>query len=295
MKFISSIILCLLFIQSGNGQSTNLKPAIAINSASIEGNSYYGRDLMNTTKSALSKKFHVTKSALLKLDVVAIPGKMNTINGMDTYTISEVEVNYTISLLGRPNATKSVSVKCKATNEKEVLRKIGSTVSRDKATRTEILSFIDEYIASHLGTCDQVTQLIDQQLSRNEPEQAYPSIAYYDLAENCTEISAAQELKILDAISAKSCKAQVQQAEILANGASLRELTRATDKLLMVSPDSPCQEDVMRVAKLVSTNAKELSPDTISELNIKLENRQSFTREQWRQYYRNQYYKRYYR
>ena len=95
----------------------------------------------------------------------------------------------------------------------------------------------------------------------------------------------------MDAIALKTCKALTQDAEILANGATVRDLTKATDKLLLVAPESPCQEDVIRIAQLVSTNAKELGENSEGDILIKLEQRNTQTLSEWRQRYRSRYYR----
>jgi len=292
MRQIFSLFLCLASITLGLSQSNEAKPSIMIGTVSLEDNNSSSRELSSKTVSLLKKNYHVTNKAPLQLNIAATPGKAYTINGMDTYTVSDVEVVYTIALEGSKSESKKISVKVKGTNERDLQRKIGTTISRDKAMRSEVIAFIDQYAASNLNSCSKVTALIDQQLSANEPEFAYASLAYYDLAEDCSGLAIEQENKILEAIAAKTCKSLIHDAEIFANGATIRELTKATDKLLMIPPNSPCQADVLRISKLISTNAKELGTESSNDINIRLDQRQTQTLAEWRQYYRTRYYRR---
>lgn len=292
MRLFFSLFLCLLSITIGLSQSNQAKPSIMIGTVSLEDNNWSSRELSSKTASLLKKNYYVSKKAPLQLDIAATPGKAYTINGMDTYTVSDVEVIYTVGLEGSKTESKKISVKVKGTNERDLQRKIGTTISRDKTIRTEIIAFIDQYAASNLSSCSNVTTIIDQQLNANEPELAYASLAYYDLAEGCSDLALKQENKILDAIATKTCKSLLHDAEIFANGATIRDLTRATDKLLMIPPNSPCQEDVIRISQLVSTNAKEIGTKSSNDINIRLNQRQTQTQAEWRQYYRTRYYRR---
>ena len=291
MRLFLTLLICIFSFTIGFSQSPQVKPAIMIGTVSLEDNNSSARELTSKTTTLLKKNYYVNSKSPLKLDVTATPGKAYTINGMDTYTVSEVEVDYTISLKGSKAQSKNITVKVKGGNERDLHRKIGSTITRDKAMRTEVLDFIDEYVASVITSCSDVSAIIDKQLTNNEPETAYASLAYYTLVDGCESTAEEKENKILDAIAAKTCKTLVQDAEILANGATIRDLTRATDKLLMVAPESPCQEDVMRISKIVSTNAKEIGTKSSNDINIRLNQRQSQSRAEWRQYYRSRYYR----
>lgn len=290
MRSLLTLLICCVSISISLAQSKQAKPAIMIGDVTIEDNTYYERELSNKTATLLKKNYYVSTSAPLQLDIVATPGEATTINGMDTYTISQVEVAYTISLKGLQPESKTISVKVKGSNEGDLQRKIGTTISRDKTIRTELMTFIDEYVASMFSSCADVSAVIDQQLT-NDPESAFASIPYYNLFDDCAEIAQEKEKAILDAICAKVCQAKVQAAEILANGATIIDLTKATDKLLTVSADSPCQEDVFRISKLISANAKELETQSGNDIIIRLDQTQYQSQKEWRQSYRQQYYR----
>ncbi len=290
MKILLSLFFSLILTTIGLSQSDPAKPAITIGNVTVTDNNSIVRDLTLKTSTLLSKNFFVTENAALALAVVATPGKAYTINGMDSYTTSDVQVDYTIMLEGRESQTKTITVKCKSNRKKDLYRKIGTTILRDKKNREAVISFVEEYLTGHLSNCSAVTAIVDRQTNENEPARAYASLAYYDLAGGCPDIAQAKEDKILDAIAAKNCKSLVQEAEILANGATINQLTRATNKLLLIGPDTPCQPDIIRISELISSNAKALDTPSSTNINVKLEQSQSQDRAAWRQYYRKYYY-----
>ncbi len=292
MKLLFSLVFSFVSFATSFSQTDQAKPAIMIGNVTIEGNDSEVRDLKSKTIALLRKDFYVTDKAALKLEVVATPGKAYTINGMDSYTTSDVEVKYTTSLKGIKSQSKIITVKCKGKNEQDLQRKIGVTILRNKKSRAEVITFVNEYIAAHLNGCSSVTSIIDQQINENELSSAYASLAYYDLVDGCSDIAQDKENKILDAIAVKNCKSLIQEAEILANGATVNQLTKATNKLLLLGPDTPCQKEIIRVSELISANAKELDTQSNSNIHVKLEQRQIQSRAEWQQYYRKHYYHR---
>lgn len=292
MKILLSLFFSLFSITISLSQSGQAKPAIMVGDVTVEGNNLVVRDLAIKTSSLLEKNFYVADKAALKLEVAAIPGKIHVINGMDSYTTSDVEVNYTIVLKGFKAQSKTITVKCKGKNERDLQRKIGTTILRNKKSRTTVIAFIDEYIASHLKDCATVTSIINQQIDENEPALSYASLAYYNLVEGCSDIAQEKENKILDAIAVKSCASLIQEAEILANGPTIAQLTKATNKLLLIGPDTPCQKDIIRISKRIADNAKNLDTQSSNNIHVKLEQTQAQSRAEWRQFYQHHYYRR---
>lgn len=281
------IITALLVTADTYGQV--VKPGIVLSDVIVEDNRSASRTLSSKTQSMLSKTYKVTATAPLAVSLAATPGKINVINGMDTYAVTMVDLAYTVQLEGRPAATHTTAVRCKGTNESDLMRKIGVSVARDKKVREGVMSFIEDYLAQHLRSCTDVSTLIDKSLATGNIPMAYETTAYYATIAGCEEVAGTAEEKIVAKHGELMCQKTIAQAEILANSGDADKLGKAIDMLLLIPPTATCQDEALRVAQIVNTNALELSKSTGEKIITRVENRRGWTYPEWREYYQRNY------
>jgi len=288
MRIALSVILTLL-MGSPFAFAQEAKPSLTVGKVEVENNAYAARGVKQKLESRLKKNYDVISSGYILLEVAGSFGKMHTINGMDTYTVAEASLTYTLSAEGLPNRSKTLSIKCKGTNEKDLAAKLGTTVARNRAHCDELHAFIQEYINANLGSCSKVTSAINQQLANREIAKANSLLGYYDALGNCEEAKSKSEQAILDKHQAYACDVIIKKSTILANSASWQDLSKAIDMLLMVPPDAPCAQEAISVAELVSEKAKELGSYYTKRLQDPLIIINTITPSDWRAWYRENY------
>ncbi len=283
-----SVMLTLLF-GSSFAFAQEAKPSLVIGQVEIEDNAFAARGVKQKLENRLKKDYDVLSSSYITLHVTGNFGEMHTINGMDTYTVADADLTYSLSAEGLPNRSKTLSIKCKGTNEKDLATKLGTTMARDRAHYDEVHAFIQEYIQENLGTCTKITSVINERLANHEMAKANSLLGYYDALSNCQETKSNAEQAILDKHQAYACDVIIKKSTILANSGSRQDLSKAIDMLLMVPPDAPCAEKAISVSELVSKKAKELDGYSTQQLQKQLVIFNSITPADWKAWYRENY------
>ena len=274
------------------GYSQNTKPLITVENIELDtDNKYASRTLVSKVGSMLKKEYKVAPDAFFTLSGLVSIGDSKTINGMDTYTIAETTVHYTISASGKKAAKTSIVTKCKATSERELRSKIGTSLARDAKHREALLKFVSEYVAEQFNSCSDVSKSVTAAIQKNKPVKAYGILAYYDTLTDCEAVKEEMEGKVLDAYEIKACEDITHQAEILANSGSVYKLNKAVDQLLMIPPNAPCKDEVMRISELIGKNALELKAKNADRLSERISIHNNLSSEEWRNNYRKSYYR----
>lgn len=288
MRIAVSLLLTLL---SGSpfAFTQEAKPSLAVGQVEIADNAIAARGVKQKLENRLQKDYDVRSSCYITMAVTGSFGEMHTINGMDTYTVAEADLTYTLSAEGLPNSSKTLSIKCKGTNEKDLAAKLGTTMARNRAHYDAVHAFIQEYLQENLGTCPKITTIINERLANHEMAKANSLLGYYDTLGNCEEDKSKAEQAILDKHQAYACDVIIKKSTILANSGSRQDLSRAINMLLMVPPDAPCAEEAISVSELVSKKAKELDGYSTKQLQDKLIIFNTLTPADWKAWYRENY------
>ena len=290
MRIAVSVFLTL-FLSSPFAYPQEAKPSLTVGQVDIENNTYAARGVKQKLVSRLKKDYEVLPSGYLTLEVTGSFGEMHTINGMDTYTVADADLTYTLSAAGLPNSSITLTIKCKGTNEKDLTAKLGTTVARNRAHYDEVHAFIQTYLQDKLGTCAAVTSAINKLLTNREIAKANSLLGYYDGLGGCEEAKSNSEQAILDKHQAYACDVIIKKSTILANSGSWQDLSKAIDMLLMVPPDAPCAEEAISVSELVSKNTKELGDYYTRLLQDDMIILNTITSEDWKDWYRKNYLK----
>jgi len=289
MKNITLYLFLLLLTFSVTSEAQSSKPALEISQVHIEDDSYAARNVSSKLKSRLKKDFTIMYEAVLKLSVDAEFGEMYTINGMDTYTTTEAGIKYTLTGDNLPTKKLELDVKCKGSNERDLKKKLGTSIIRNSKHIDALNAFIKEYVEENLGSCSQISAIIDAKLAKNEISKAYGMMGYYDYLDSCEDAKSKSEQAIEDKHAQYACDSAIQRGTILANSGDMDDLNKAIDLLQMIPPDAPCAENAITVSELVSENAKELSKYNSEKINDRITILNTLNHSDWKSWYRKNY------
>lgn len=284
------LILCLCCLAFNiNLSSQNDKPTLSVQEVVFEDNRSVSKDFKAKLESRLKNKFLITTRGLLQLSASISLGKMHTLNGMDTYTTTDAVIEYNIEGSTLPSEKISLSLKCKGKNEKDLVKKIGLTMARDRKHNESLNEFIHSYLKKHITSCSDVSKIIKNKLSKKDISSAVSVLGYYDWLGNCEEEKGKSDKAIMDKHSQYACDVTIQKSTILANSSNKADLNRAIDLLQMIPPDAPCAKEAIKVSELVSKNAKELNAVLSKQIHDKITIVNSVSESDWRVWYNKNY------
>ena len=288
MKTIQIIILLWgVFHLSLEAQDN--KPALSISEVSIEDDNYAAKSVVSKLTTRLKKDFTIIPQGVINLSATASFGEMHTINGMDTYTTTETDISYTISGENLPSKNMDLSLKSKGKNERDLKRKLGTSIIRDSKHIDALNTFIQEYIKENLGTCAQITSIIDAQLANNEIAKANGMIGYYDHIGSCETEKSKAEQAVEDQHVKYACDSAIQQATVLSNSGDIKDLNAAIDLLQIIPPDAPCAKEAISISEQVGKNAIELSKHSSAKLQDRITVMNTLSHSDWKHWYRKNY------
>lgn len=276
--FCSSFIFCQ---DSG--------PALSLGNINIEDDRYAAKSVKSKLTSRLKKDFSITEGAFFVLTTNATFGKMHVINGMDSYTTSEVVMTYKIDAEGVQSEDIDLVIKCKGKSEKDLKSKLGTSIIRDSKHYEKLEMFINSFMEKSLTNCSTVSTIVQKQLDENDYIKAYSLLSYYDMIQTCESEKEKMEEAIVNSHTEYACASIIQEAEILANSGNEYKMDKAINKLLLIPPNASCAKEAIRIAELVNKNALELGKTKATKMNDRIVIRNTMTQEDWRIWYRENY------
>ncbi len=292
MKLILSIVFhCFLIIKLVAQTSS---PALFIQEVNFEDKTRVENAISKQLKKRLAKNFQHQYSAYIRLKMNITLGKMHTINGMDTYTVSDAEITYTV---GDKDFLKteqlSLPIKVKGTNERELIQKVGTSIIRDREHCDKLINFVQTFINETLGDCNSLEQLVTATIKKGEQAEAYSLLGYFGTDEMCQAKRLAMEEQLINKHKTIICDETISKATILANSADEQKMSRAINMLLRIPPDAPCIDDALKISEKIGDNTKTISQHKAAKIQERIVVQKEMTSESWRNWYLNSYYKNY--
>ena len=292
MKILLSIVFQCFILLTLVAQTSN--PALFIHEVNFEDNTRVENATLKQVKKRLAKNFQHQHSAFIRLNMDITLGKMHTINGMDTYTVSDTDITYTV---GDKEFLKteqlSMSIKVKGTNERELIQKVGTSIIRDREHCDQLITFIKSFMDKTLGDCNKLEQLVTASIDKGEQAEAYSLLGYFGRDEMCQTKRLAMEVQLINKHKTIICEETISKATILANSADEQKMSRAINMLLRIPPDAPCIGEALKISEKIGENTKTISQHKAEKIQERIVVQKEMNSESWRAWYLNDYYKNY--
>lgn len=286
-KITLSVFIILFFVTINKAQNT--KPSLSITEVTLDENTLAAKSISEKLKSRLKKDFQITNESFLHLSADVVPGESRTINGIESYTISTSEIIYAIKGDNLPADKLSLEVEVKGTNEKQLYRKMGTHLIRDRKHIDALKEFISAYLEKHISSCDQVSTIINKYLSKKELAKANSMVGYYEWIGDCETQLSKSEQSIEEKHTQYACDLVIQKSSILVNSPDINDLNNAIDLLQMVPPDAPCAEEAIKVSTQISESALKLNKAESQKIADRVVLINSTNTTDWRSWYRGNY------
>lgn len=237
------------------GQVTSEFP-ISIQTARSDFGNRSARVLQKYCKDVFSDKFGTAKSPLIKLSprIKTLNGSM--IEGMETVTSSEVELQLLVSnVLTKEKVSWKWPFKVSGEQvNKIVLDSITMFFEADTKVGQSMKDFVDDYISSEFGK--NCAKYLEEARSNMENEDFQRVIQIASSIPSNTPCSSEAEIlvsKAYDQYQSQLCGKNLYEAQL---EAAAGRYERAVQRLYCIAYDAPCAEEALKIAKQITETGK---------------------------------------
>ncbi len=238
---------------------------------------------MSSIAVRLKSDYSISNHSPLKLYSRCIIDSQNRIHGMESYTTIVATMKYNVSFYDKSSQI-DLPFTARLTNERNVESQLAKALKWDSQHADKLLAHLMEFVQENFPDCSTLQSDFAKSVDALDMGRLL-SLEQTILASDCENLKPSLESEITKTEEQKLCSDLLHRAEILANGATLKQLQSATNLLLLISPQASCADDAIKLSQLVSQNAQNLSHSQRSSISAKLEMYDSRSLDQWKNYY----------
>ena len=217
-----------------------------------EKNAAQSQLIQSAFKMAYADELEIKINSIFELSVGATFGEPRTIEGMDTrtYVKGKFKVALTNMLTGKNIWSETFQTNGKATQTRQATRNAIDKLASNAQLREQLMAHLQvEYEALFIQNCHTTLEQIPAVGSWNELNMAFEALQYFE-GGSCAEMAERKLLKVSQAQDELSCKTSIHELTILIESGEFNP-SEVVSKLLAISPDAPCADDAINLAKRV--------------------------------------------
>jgi hypothetical protein len=256
MKIKISLLftLCFLSVISFSQEESDVffKHNLMVKNVESE-NRYASRNLYNSLRKRLAKKFIIHPQSYFFLESHVEVGESKKIEAMESYTYTDLTITFQFGNTVNNNYKQWVyEGKGKGSNENDAVNKGVSAFFKSPDGLKVLKAELDAYIQSELGeNCMAFIEKAGAALNENEPKKAALILSVINEKSDCYARKEALEKQIIDQHKVNYCENEMQKIQVMVNSGQYRQLNSAVYKLLLIPPDAPCAQQALDLSNQI--------------------------------------------
>ena len=268
-----ALFICFLLCNVSSSQTFDpSKSNLKINVPASDNRSA-ARDLHQVLNTGLKKDFNVHAQSLFSVSPYVTIGDSKLIEGMETYTYTEVEIEFIIgNKINKETKKWNYKGRGKGRNSYSAVSDAMKKFRSDKKGLKEFSKVIAEYIDKELnGNCSAFLAEAKAALELENIDQALLIISNIKEDDSCRSAIQILEKRIMEKQAQDVCEQQMQKIKIMVNSKQPLQLNRAVQYLLMIPPNAPCADEALQLSKKIGEHIDQQSGKTY-ELLVRYQN-----------------------
>jgi len=258
MKKIYFFIIFVLFVSSLIAQQQKeIKYSIYTHVLRDDITSRESYFLLKKMKKKLKKKYVITRNTNIVIEPSVEVLSEKNIEGMENIVLTEVNIVLKVKNTLREDSdwTWDKTFKGKSVNRKESIKKAIKKFLRKDNGYEEFRSNLNKYLEAEFNSnCIKYLGFAKDQYTKKNLRKCINICNQISKESSCYTDAKILKKDAFDAIQKKECDALVQKA-ILKK--SIKEYNSAVRYLIRISPDSPCAENALKLAKEMESSIDE--------------------------------------
>ncbi len=258
------LIYCLLLCNISISQEYDLhKYNLKINTPSCD-NRMAVRDLHQALNAGLKKNFNIHPNSIFALNSYIEIGDSKTLEGMETYIYSDVEINFDVENIVTKEILKfNYRGKGKGRNQQGSISNAIKNFKSAKNGLKELSQQAIEYMENQLNNnCNAFIDKANNAAQKGELKSAL--LILNSIKENfpCYDGKKLLEIKIAEQQAQEICDRQMQKIKIMVNSKQSHQMDRAIQHLLVIPPNAPCASEALELSKEIGEYIERQSGET---------------------------------